>query len=50
MAEALETFGRQTGLQLIYVSSITNTLQSRGASAGLSASAALTQLLEGNSP
>jgi iron complex outermembrane receptor protein len=47
MAEALETFGRQTGLQLIYVSSITNTLQSRGASAGLSASAALTQLLEG---
>jgi outer membrane receptor protein involved in Fe transport len=47
VAEALETFGRQTGLQLIYVSSIAETPKSKGAPAGLAAPAALTQLLEG---
>src|SRR5215467_2417418 len=47
VADALEAFGRQTGLQLIYVSTIVETLQSKGARAGLTASVALTQLLEG---
>ena len=45
--EALAAFARQTGLQLIYVSSVADTLQSKGAPAGLSASAALARLLEG---
>ncbi len=47
LAEALAAFGRQTGLQLIYVSTIAEALQSKGAPAGLTASEALTQLLEG---
>jgi iron complex outermembrane recepter protein len=47
LAEALATFGRQTGLQLLYLSGIAEAQHSRGARAGLTASAALTQLLEG---
>jgi hypothetical protein len=47
VAEALAAFAHQTGLQLIYVSTIAETLQSKGAPAGLSAPAALTQLLDG---
>jgi iron complex outermembrane recepter protein len=47
LSEALAAFGRQTGLQLIYVSSVAETQQSKGARAGLSAAAALKQLLDG---
>jgi iron complex outermembrane receptor protein len=47
VSEALEAFTRQTGLQLIYVSSVADTLQSKGVRAGVSAPAALEQLLEG---
>jgi outer membrane receptor protein involved in Fe transport len=47
LAEALATFGRQTGLQLLYLSGIAEAQHSKGARAGLTASAALTQLLEG---
>jgi iron complex outermembrane recepter protein len=47
LPEALTAFGRQTGLQLIYVSSVAETQHSRGAPAGLTAPAALAQLLEG---
>jgi hypothetical protein len=47
VAEALAAFGRQTGLQLIYVSTIAEAEQSKGARAGLTASEALTQLLDG---
>jgi len=47
LSEARAGFGRQTGLQLIYVSTIAEAVQSKGAPAGLTASAALAQLLEG---
>ena len=47
LAEALTTFAEQTGLQLFYLTEIAETQQSRGARAGTSPSAALTQLLEG---
>jgi iron complex outermembrane recepter protein len=47
VAEALAAFGRQTGLQLIYVSTVAETRYSRGAPAGFAAPAALEQLLEG---
>lgn len=47
LSEALAAFGRQTGLQLIYVSSIAESQHSHGAHAGLMTSAALTQLLQG---
>jgi iron complex outermembrane recepter protein len=47
LTEALAAFGRQTGLQLIYVSGIAEAQHSKGAPAGLTASAALTRLLEG---
>src|SRR5215472_14593866 len=47
LTEALAAFGHQTGLQLIYVSSVAETQQSKGARAGLTASAALGQLLDG---
>jgi len=47
VAEALAAFGRQTGLQLIYVSTIADAQRSTGAHAGLTASEALTQLLDG---
>jgi iron complex outermembrane recepter protein len=46
LPEALAAFGRQTALQLIYVSSVAETVQSKGARAGLTASDALTQLLD----
>ena len=47
VAEALAVFSRQTGLQLIYVSTIAETQQSKGARAGVTAAEALTQLLDG---
>jgi len=47
LSEALDAFGRQTGLQLIYVSSVAETQQSKGARAGLAAPEALAQLLDG---
>src|SRR5262249_23381768 len=47
VAEALAEFGRQTGLQLIYVSTITEAKQSKGARAGLPVAQALVQLLDG---
>jgi outer membrane receptor protein involved in Fe transport len=47
LSEALDAFGRQTGLQLIYVSSVAETRQSKGAPAGLTAPDALVQLLDG---
>src|SRR5215831_16795782 len=47
VSEALAAFGRQTGLQLIYVSSVAETQQSKGARAGLAAPEALAQLLDG---
>src|SRR5215472_16803767 len=47
VSEALAAFGRQTGLQLIYVSSVAETQQSKGARAGLPAPEALAQLLDG---
>jgi outer membrane receptor protein involved in Fe transport len=47
LTEALAAFGRQTGLQLIYVSSVAETQHSNGAPAGLAAPAALAQLLDG---
>src|SRR5262249_14434069 len=47
LPEALAAFGRQTGLQLIYLSGVAETQRSPGAPAGSTASAALTQLLEG---
>ena len=47
VAEALSAFGRQSGLQLIYVSTIAETQQSKGARAGLLLSEALAQLLDG---
>jgi outer membrane receptor protein involved in Fe transport len=47
LSEALDAFAHQTGLQLIYVSSIAETEQSKGARAGLPASEALAQLLDG---
>jgi iron complex outermembrane receptor protein len=47
VAEALAAFVLQTGLQLIYVASIVDEQQSKGARAGLSVSEALAQLLDG---
>src|SRR5262249_429538 len=47
VAEALAEFAHQTGLQLIYVSTIAETQQSKGARAGLPAPQALAQLLDG---
>src|SRR5215471_3115071 len=47
VSEALAAFGHQTGLQLIYVSSIAETQYSKGARAGLAVSTALEQLLDG---
>src|SRR5882672_275884 len=47
VAEALAAFGRQTGLQLIYVATIADARQSMGARAGLTVSEALAQLLDG---
>src|SRR5262249_17862071 len=50
LPEALAAFGRQTGLQLIYVSSVAETQHSKGAPAGLSAPAALPRLLDRAGP
>jgi iron complex outermembrane receptor protein len=47
LAQALEAFARQTGLQLVYVSEVVQTQRSRAVSSGLSASNALGRLLEG---
>jgi hypothetical protein len=46
VTQALAAFGRQTGLQLIYISTIAGSQQSKGARAGQTASDALAQLLE----
>jgi len=48
MAQALSAFARQTGLQLIYVSGVVRNQRSRTASAGLGATEALAQLLQGS--
>ena len=47
LAQALEAFARQTGLQLVYVSELVHDQRSRAVSSGLSASNALGRLLEG---
>jgi iron complex outermembrane receptor protein len=47
LALALAAFRRQTGLRLVYVSSLIREQSSRAVSAGLSADAALAQLLQG---
>jgi iron complex outermembrane recepter protein len=47
LAQALEAFARQTGLQLVYVSELVHDQRSRAVSLGLSASNALARLLEG---
>jgi outer membrane receptor protein involved in Fe transport len=47
VSEALAAFEHQTGLQLIYVSSVAEAQRSKGAPAGLTAPAALEQLLDG---
>src|SRR5580698_1019666 len=47
LAQALEAFARQTGLQLVYVSELVHDQRSRAVPAGQSASIALGRLLEG---
>ena len=47
LAQALEAFARQTGLQLVYVSGVVDDQRSRAVSAGLSANEALAGMLEG---
>jgi outer membrane receptor protein involved in Fe transport len=47
LGKALGEFAHQTGLQLVYVSTIANEQWSKGARAGLSATDALTELLDG---
>jgi iron complex outermembrane receptor protein len=47
LAQALTAFGRQTGLQLIYVSDDVRHQRSHAVSAGLDAHEALTRMLEG---
>jgi len=47
LAQALEAFRRQTGLQLIYVSSVISNQRSQAVAAGLNADEALGRLLEG---
>ena len=47
LAQALEAFAGQTGLQLVYVSALVHGQRSRAVSSGLSASKALGRLLEG---
>jgi iron complex outermembrane recepter protein len=44
---ALGEFAHQTGLQLVYLSQVTRSQASKGSRAGISAPAALTELLEG---
>jgi len=47
LAEALATFARQTGLQLLYVSDVVRNRRSHAAAAGLSPDEALARLLQG---
>jgi outer membrane receptor protein involved in Fe transport len=47
LAQALEAFARQTGLQLVYVSEVVRDQRSRAVTSGLGASNALGRLLEG---
>jgi iron complex outermembrane receptor protein len=47
LAQALEAFARQTGLQLVYVSGVVGDQRSHAVSAGLSAKEALARMLEG---
>jgi iron complex outermembrane recepter protein len=47
LAQALQAFARQTGLQLVYVSDLVHDQRSHAVSSGLSASNALGRLLEG---
>jgi iron complex outermembrane receptor protein len=47
LAQALEVFARQTGLQLVYVSEAVQGAVSKGAPAGLTARETLNRLLEG---
>src|SRR5579862_9281162 len=47
LVQALAAFRRQTGLQLIYVSSVISNQRSQGATAGLNADEALDRLLQG---
>ena len=47
LAEALAAFRRQTGLQLIYVSSVISNQRSQAVAAGLNADEALAHLLQG---
>jgi iron complex outermembrane receptor protein len=47
LAQALTGFGRQTGLQVLYVSGVVDQRRSHAVSAGLGAQDALTRMLEG---
>jgi iron complex outermembrane receptor protein len=47
IAQALEEFARQTGLQLVYVSGVVREQRSQAVSAGLGANVALARLLRG---
>ncbi|MEA3179138.1 MAG: hypothetical protein QOI59_2661, partial [Gammaproteobacteria bacterium] len=47
LSEALATFARQTGLQVVYVSGVVRNRRSHAAPAGLSADQALSRLLQG---
>src|SRR5450631_1601741 len=47
LAQALEAFARQTGLQLVYVSEVVRDQKSRAVSSGLGAPNALSRMLEG---
>jgi iron complex outermembrane recepter protein len=47
LAQALEGFARQTGLQLVYVSGVLRDQRSHAVSAGLGANEALTRILQG---
>jgi len=47
LAQALTAFGRQTGLQFVYVSSVVRDQRSQAVSAGLGANEALTRMLKG---
>jgi iron complex outermembrane receptor protein len=47
LAQALEGFARQTGLQLVYVSGVLRDQRSHAVAAGLGANEALTQILQG---
>jgi predicted Zn-dependent protease len=47
LAQALEDFGRQTGLQVVWVSGVVGEQQTRGAPAGMPLTETLSRLLEG---